>query len=139
MSQKQKSIYQQYEDATRSYYGADRDPLKLVPVATDKNVANELALQAERQLGSIREEDIVASAVRAMERNKYSHGHDTADFETLKQDALDHQLRRAVVNVELTHASLAPEDFNEDAVKSGAYEMGAGQAVLPPQDEQPKG
>lgn len=139
MSQIQKTAHSQYEEATRVYYGADRDPLKFVPAVTDKNVAHELALQADRQLGNIKEEDIVASALRAQERNKFRGTHGSTDFETLKQEALNDQLRRVVVNTELAHASMAPSDFNEDSAKSGAFEMGAGFVVAPNPETPPQG
>lgn len=138
MSTSQKSLYKKYEDATRSYYGTDRDPLKFVPVAGNRNVAHELATQVERHLGAISEEDITASALRAQQRNKmFSPGHQE-EFETLKEKALNDRLRRAVVNVELSHASMAPGDFNEDAMKAGAYEMGIGHVVLPKPSSPPE-
>lgn len=130
MSNTQKSIYQQYEDATRKYYGADKDPFKFVPVASNKSVAHELALQVERHVATINEADLAATALRAQHRNKMPTVRGETDLDVLKQHALEDRLRRGVVNTEISHAAMAPGDFNEDSEKAGAYEMGIGYVAL---------
>lgn len=98
-----------------------------------KDVAHDIALQVERQISNIDEEELAASALRAQRRNQMPGVRGSTDLETLRQEALDDRLRRVVVNTEILHASQAPNDFNEDAMKAGAYEMGTGQPPhLPP-------
>jgi hypothetical protein len=138
MSEKQKSIYQKYEDATRAYYGADKDPLKLVPVVTNKDIAHGLAQQVERGLGKITEEDLASDALRAQRRNRLMpSAHGETDLQKLQERALEDKLRMVVVNTELTHAAQAPGDFNEDAEKAGAYEMGIGHVIPHPPQQPP--
>lgn len=125
------SIYKSYEDATRRYYGADKDQLRLVPVVHDKEVAHGVAIQVEKALGYITEERLVQSALRAQSRNRFMHGHGETNLEVLKEEAFQDALNRVVVNAELTHAHASPQDFHEDAMKSGAYEMGHGITIAP--------
>lgn len=54
-----------------------------------------------------------------------------SDLPTLKNQALQDALNMIVVNAELTHAHDAPEDFNDDAMQSGAYEIGNGITIAP--------
>lgn len=130
------SLYKQHETATVKYYGADTDPFKFVPVVQDKDVAHEVANVVERQLSQIDEAEIARQAVS--EQARYRLGKmDPAEIEENKQELLDYRLRQAVVNTELTHASIAPEDFNEDARKSGAFQMGSG-TELPPNIPKPR-
>ena len=127
MSIEKPSIYKYYEDATREYYGADMDMLKLVPVVTDKDVAHKVANFAESQLSRINEADIIKDALRVQVTNKRQRGaRNTTDLDSIKKEVLDHKLRIAVVNTELRHASLALQDFNEDSEKAGSYEMSQG-------------
>lgn len=124
----EKSNYQKLEDKTRQYYGADRNPLRFAPVVKNKDIAHELALDVERSLGYVTDEDLTASAIRAERRARSMPGHPDRgrSLDELRNEALDDRLRRIVVQTELSHARLAPEDFNEDQEKSGAYEMGNG-------------
>ena len=57
-------IGKSYEQATRRYYGADEDPFKLVPVINDTEVAHGIALQVNKSLGIITEEELTTSALR---------------------------------------------------------------------------
>lgn len=87
-------------------------------------------------MSQIDEADITRQALS--EQARYRLGNmDPAEIENNKQEQLDYRLRQAVVNTELTHASLAPEDFNEDARRSGAFQMGAG-TELPPNIPKPR-
>ena len=136
MSENKNSIYQKYEDATRVYYGADKDPLKFVPAVSNKNVAHDLALGVERSLGEINEADLATDALRSQRRNSMPGVRGETDLDALKNEALDDRLRRVVVNTELTHAAEAPQDFNEDSERSGAYKMANGEPLLLPPDHE---
>lgn len=125
-----KSVYEAYEDATRRYYGADRDPFKLVPVVSDKEVAHGIALQADKRLGSITEDELTKSALLMQSRNRYTRG--VTDLSALQEQALQDKLNMVVVNAEITHAHELPQDFREDAMESGAYQMGNGVVMAPP-------
>lgn len=129
------SMYKSFEDATRSYYGADIDPLKLVPVVQDPNIAHSIAQQVDRQIGNITEAKLIKSALRAQSRARLTRGE--PDLTILTEDARQHALRMVVVNAELTHSREAPQDFHEDAMRAGAYEMSNGitMAPLPTSDE----
>lgn len=123
------SIYKSYENATRRYYGADQDLLRLVPVVQDKEVAHGIANQVEKALGNISEESLVQEALRAQARNRFMR--QETDLQSLKEEAFQDALNRVVVNAELTHAHESPQDFHEDAMQSGAYEMGNGIIMAP--------
>ena len=118
-----------YEQATRRYYGADEDPLKLVPVVNDREIAHSIALQVDKSLSRIIEEELTTSALRLQARNKFSRG--VTDIDVLKNQLLQEKLNMVVVNAELTHARESPQDFHEDAMQSGAYEMGNGVVMAP--------
>ena len=120
------SKYNQYKDATAKYYGSDTDPLKFAPAVKNPEIAHTLALQVEQQLSNIDEAEIAAQAISEHARYRLDRRHDAHDIETSKQEIRDHKLRIAVVNVETSHASLAPEDFNEDSKLAGAYTQGNG-------------
>lgn len=124
-----KSIYKSYEDATRHYYGADNNLLKLVPVVTDNDVAHIIALQVNERLGKISEDELTKSALRLQARNRLSRTE--VELDVLKDEVLKDQLNRIVVNAELTHARELPQDFHEDAMNSGAYQMGTGIIIAP--------
>jgi hypothetical protein len=53
------------------------------------------------------------------------------DIKRLKDSALQYVLNMVVVNAELTHARYSPQDFHEDAMQSGAYQMGNGIVTAP--------
>ena len=118
-----------YEQATRRYYGADEDPLKLVPVVNDREIAHSISLQVDKSLSRIIEEELTTSALRLQARNKLSRG--VTDIDVLKNQLLQEKLNMVVVNAELTHARESPQDFHEDAMQSGAYEMGNGVVMAP--------
>lgn len=118
-----------YEQATRRYYGADEDPLKLVPVVNDREIAHSISLQVDKSLSRIIEEELTTSALRLQARDKLSRG--VTDIDVLKNQLLQEKLNMVVVNAELTHARESPQDFHEDAMQSGAYEMGNGVVMAP--------
>lgn len=133
----EKSKYQQLEETTRHYYGADTDMLKFVPTATDKETAHELALMTERYVAHITPESIGAEAIRVLRRNKMIDPKNAPSIEALTDQSVKERLETAVVNIELTHARLSPQDFNEDSRQSGAYELSAHLKSLdtPPSEE----
>lgn len=133
----EKSLYKQYEEATAKYYGSDTDPLKFAPAVKDKDVAHELALHVERELSNIDEAQIMKDAVQAR-RNHKPMMKDPAEIEDYVRDdaqsRLNFRIKNAVVNTEITHARLAPEDFNEDQMQAGAYQQGVGIAIPKPRN-----
>ena len=122
-------IGKSYEQATRHYYGADEDPFKLVPVVNDREVAHGIALQVDKSLSRITEEEVTTSALMLQPRTKFSRG--ITDTDVSKEQLLQEKLNRVVVNAELTHARESPQDFHEDAMQSGAYQMGSGVVMAP--------
>lgn len=131
------SMYKQFEDASRKYYGVDKDPLRFVPAVSDRGVARQVALEVGRQLSLIDTEEITKQA--ESEQARYKLGKvSPSDVETNKQEILDYRLRNAVVNVETTHARLAPDDFQLEARDSGAYKNAQGYASPPTDPDQHK-
>lgn len=125
-----RSLYKQYEDALCKYYGTERSPLAYAPPVRNIDVAHQIALQVDSYLSSIDEAEIAESAARGLRREPPQQ--QTADrLAELVDDSRAHRLRLAVVNTELTHARLAPGDFNPDQEQAGAYEMGIGTVILP--------
>lgn len=113
-----------YEDRTRQHYGANQDMLKLVPVATDKNIAHVIAEGVNRSLDRITEVELREDVDRGLLRAKFDRiGREETDPHLIRDAAINDRLTRIVVNAEIQHATLALEDFNEDARKAGPNPM----------------
>jgi hypothetical protein len=125
-----KSLYKQYEDELGNYYGAQNDLLAFPPPVRNPEIAHALALQVESYINQIDEADLAASAARGLLREMPRQRTPERRAQLIDEARAD-RLRMAVVNVEMTHAQLAPGDFNPDQEQAGAYGMGIG-IVLPP-------
>ena len=128
------SISHELGAATRRYYGTDTDPLRYAPTVSKPQVAEPIARYVNGQLDKLRDEELVATALRIQTRDRLSSPKIAKTLDELKQEALKGRLSYIVVNAELQHAAAAPGDFNEDSERSGAYEMGLGVLVqnIPP-------
>lgn len=123
------SIYQNFEQQTVRYYGADKDPLKFVPVISQPEVAREIAGIVLFQLGTITEAELAVTALRIEQQDRHLLHSPKKSPKDYREEALRQRLNYIVVNAEMMHASLAPDDFNEDSQNSVAFRMGAGMTM----------
>lgn len=110
------------QDATVRHYGADTDPLKIVPVVQDPAAAETIAVRVNKSLDGITETELAETANRIQARERVL-GNTALSAEESREEALADRLNRIAVNAEIAHAHLAPNDFNEDARKAGPNPM----------------